>query len=233
MTPADLLGARMAVWWCDRYTRSADAAVGEDRREELWADVQDQIALDNNAGTGRGAMSRAVLGRALRGVPADLVWRLETEWVRDRFRSLLSQPETVLGGLFLALVPITAAGDVARSSDMEPATKQLVSLSCVLLYTVAVAYALSRMRVVPPRRWVRALTGHQLARGLHLAMYSSFALSGIWRFAPGPWSRVSFWAWVAFGVTLLANAALLLTRLIIVVLRRAGHQSLDLRKVPS
>jgi hypothetical protein len=208
LTPGDLFGGRVALWWVSVYTATSDLQLACERRDELRADLHDHLEQGLAAGTDAGQVSRAMLGRSLRGVPADVVWRVEVEWARDGLRSLAAEPVTVLGSLFVALLPITLLADLARRFSLVPAeVREGLTVACGALYTVAVAYALvaAGMRAAggphsPARPWRQ-----RLLRLLRLAMYASFALSGIWRFAPEPFGQISAWAWAVFGVSLVAN----------------------------
>jgi len=59
-------GVRFTRSWVARYTGGLSAEVGDRRRNEIESDVYEQT----REGTG------GVLGRCLRGVPADLWWRV-------------------------------------------------------------------------------------------------------------------------------------------------------------
>jgi hypothetical protein len=61
--------------WCAFYTRGLVAEAAADRRDELDADVFDQVSWSTSAGLTDRAISRAILWRAIKGVPADLAWR--------------------------------------------------------------------------------------------------------------------------------------------------------------
>jgi hypothetical protein len=61
--------------WCAFYTRGLPAEIATDRRDELRADVVDHIEWARNEGSTDPAVSRAILWRALKGIPSDLSWR--------------------------------------------------------------------------------------------------------------------------------------------------------------
>jgi hypothetical protein len=65
--------ASFADWWTRVYTRGLPADLGEERRAEIASDVHEQYADDGPAR----ATGTAIVGRTLRGVPADLTWRIE------------------------------------------------------------------------------------------------------------------------------------------------------------
>jgi hypothetical protein len=233
LTPGDLFGGRVALWWVGAYTATTDPQLACERREELWADLHDHLQQGLAAGTDPGQLSRAMLGRSMRGVGADVGWRVEAEWARDGLRSLAAEPVTVLGALFVALLPLTVLADLARRFTLVPVeVREGVTVACGGLYTVAVAYTLvaAGMRAVGgPRSPARALR-HRLVRLLRLVMFASFALSGIWRFAPDPFGQLSAWAWAVFGVSLVANVLAWAVGAAVTGWRK---RPLDLRKVPS
>lgn len=208
MTPGDLLGGRVALWWVAVYTATTDPQLARERRDELRADLHDHLQQGLAEEVGLAQLSRDMLGRSLRGVPSDVVWRVEVEWARDGLRSLAAEPVTVLGALFVALVPLSLLADAARRFGFVPEqVREGLTVACGMLYTVAVAYALvaAGTRAVESRRSSARPLPRRPVRVLRLAMFASFALSGIWRFAPDPFGQISAWAWAVFGVTLVAN----------------------------
>jgi hypothetical protein len=68
----------VARGWVWLYTRGLPAEVADRRTGELAADVHDQTAFERSVGGG--GASRAVTWRTIRGVPADLAWRIDTGW---------------------------------------------------------------------------------------------------------------------------------------------------------
>jgi hypothetical protein len=65
--------ASFADWWTRAYTRGLPTEVSAERRAEIASDVFEQYADDGAAR----ATGTAIVGRTLRGVPADLSWRIE------------------------------------------------------------------------------------------------------------------------------------------------------------
>lgn len=63
---------RVVLWWVDRYTRGLAEPIRTERRDELRSDLWEHRAA---LGNGHGAQL-ALASRCLRGVPADLSWRL-------------------------------------------------------------------------------------------------------------------------------------------------------------
>lgn len=69
------LGARLTRSWSRAYTYGLPADVALARRDEIAADLHDQ--LTDTAGVSSAAVSRVIATRMLLGVPADLSWRSE------------------------------------------------------------------------------------------------------------------------------------------------------------
>jgi hypothetical protein len=235
LTPGDLLGGRVALWWAGVYTATPDPQLACERRDELRADLHDHLQQGLAEGVGLAQLSREMLGRSLRGAPADVVWRVEVEWARDGLRSLAAEPVTVLGALFVALLPITLLADSARRFGFVPEqVREVLTVVCGMLYTVAIAYALvaAGMRAVGGRRPSGRPLRRRLSRLLGLAMFASFALSGIWRFAPDPFGQISAWAWAVFGVTLVANCLALIVRAVMSRWRRKSLPAVSMGVMP-
>ena len=70
--------AALVGWWVRLYTRAAPPAEAADRQAEVASDVYEQLAAARADRGGAGG-APAVLGRAARGVPADVAWRLRME----------------------------------------------------------------------------------------------------------------------------------------------------------
>jgi hypothetical protein len=63
---------RAVLAWARWYTRDLPDAIGADRLAELESDLfEERAAADGAPGVGR-----SILGRAVRGIPADIAWRL-------------------------------------------------------------------------------------------------------------------------------------------------------------
>ncbi len=101
-----LNGAGLAHWWATMLTRTAAADIGADRRDEIRSDVFEQVAVARTAGTDESTMSRQIVGRVIRGVPADLVWRVGHEVDPRRVRWHLRNTATVIGVLMIVMVPL-------------------------------------------------------------------------------------------------------------------------------
>ncbi|UOQ87676.1 hypothetical protein MUN74_10170 [Agromyces endophyticus] len=71
-TGADRVDALVAGW-CRWYTRDLSEPVATARRAEIASDLYEQRAFA--AETGERGVSRSIVGRLVRGIPADLTWR--------------------------------------------------------------------------------------------------------------------------------------------------------------
>ena len=69
-------GARIALGWVRVYTRGADPGSGARRAAEIASDVWEHEHAADPGGRARAAVDAEILLRCLRGVPADLSWRL-------------------------------------------------------------------------------------------------------------------------------------------------------------
>ena len=236
MRSGQLRGVQLSMWWVDLYTRTLPDSMRAERRDELRADLHDQASDGLASGAKPGRLSREIATRSLRGVPADLRWRFDVEWERDRLAALLSHPSTLLTFLFALLLPLNLVWDLLLETG--PALRPFVAgLRFVvwLLALVLVIYALavSLFWLTSGRRVRRAARRSPIGLGRRVlrfsvpAMFFFFALSGLWRFSPDPLGQISAAAYALFGVTLLCN----LTGLVII--RLTTKTSLHLEKVPS
>ena len=76
MTPER--AAELVAWWVRLYTRNLPSPVAQRRIEELDADVADHLAHERASGTADRRIALSVLGRMVRGLPADASWRAHT-----------------------------------------------------------------------------------------------------------------------------------------------------------
>ena len=201
-------GASLATWWVRRYTETAVPAERSDRRAEVAADLHDHYAAAAASGRSPSRVDREVAARVLRGVPADLTWRLAREAGPDRVAWHLSHPVTLLGALLLPMVGLGVFVDSARDRPAWLAQPVAVAAAVALpLYAAAVAIALvALVRSLRRRPHRPSLVG---ARRTALAALSvTWGLSALWRFAPGLPGTASTLGWAAFGLSLLGWAAL-------------------------
>ena len=61
--------------WCRWYTRDLPEPVATGRMAELASDLYEQRADSGDLAAGGHGVSLSIVGRALRGIPADLAWR--------------------------------------------------------------------------------------------------------------------------------------------------------------
>ena len=214
MRPSDLRGVRVALWWLGVYTRTLPAELREDRRDELRSDLHEHTAAMAGAGYSRWRASRHVVARLLRGAPADLWWRVEVEWERDRLATLLAHPSTLVTFLFALLLPVNIVWDAlwGMSGPVEPIVTGLRfvvwTLACaIVVYVVAVVafWATTGGSSERADRWAEVTRTQRVLRVTVPTMFFLYALAGLWRESPDPLAQVSAVAWGLFGVTLLVN----------------------------
>jgi hypothetical protein len=199
----------LALWWVSVYTSTAPPEDAADRRAELASDVADQLGSTQSA-----EVSLRIAGRVLRGVPADVVWRLAVERAPGRAGYHLAHPATVLGVLAAALIPLTIVGDVLRWPSVGGAgdLREVVQAAVVLLSgaVVAMAFTAGLHRILRGRSGspVRptGLLG-LVRRWTRLGMFVTWALSALWRFPAGGLGSVSAVAWAACAALFLVWAA--------------------------
>jgi len=109
--------ARVVQAWTRLYTLGLPVEVRERRREEVAADLHDQLAHDRAAGAPEARVAGAVLSRAVRGMAADTTWRARrvgsTTAIVLLVLLLLAVPAagTLLGGAFdWGVLDFVAAG---------------------------------------------------------------------------------------------------------------------------
>jgi hypothetical protein len=216
--------ARLALWWVDRYTATAPPDVREDRRAEVRSDVHDELAARTPAGTSEPLGALPVLARAVRGVPADVRWRMSLELTPTRLGWHVRHPASLLATLLVLLVPLGLLIDASRRRvpwlDLaaEAAAGPVLLASAV---AVGVGSVAALRWCAAPRR--AGLVGAR--RATHAALAVAWALSGLWRFVPGGLGALSTAGWVGVGVCLPAYAVLWITT--------GARRLLDLGKVPS
>jgi hypothetical protein len=77
--------------WVTFYTRFVPARVAQERYDELRSDLYEQVADGVRRGLSRGSIDRAIAGRALRGLAADLSWSRKQH---QRKEAKMSNPQT-------------------------------------------------------------------------------------------------------------------------------------------
>ena len=207
MSPGRPWGARLALWWVAAYTATAPPGDAADRRAEVAADVADEL----RASADLQVVSRRMAGRVVRGVGADVLWRLSVERDPGRGAWHLRHPATVIGALTALLVPLVVAGDVLRLPSRGDAGRllDLVHTAVVLVSAAVLAVAVTalvRRAVEPqPTAEVRQSRGalRAVRRWAGLAVCVCGAAAALWRFTPGPWEQIAAVSWAAFAVALL------------------------------
>jgi hypothetical protein len=61
--------------WCLWYTRGVEVGAADERRDELASDLYEHAIWADESGVAPRAVARAIVIRAVRGAPADLLWR--------------------------------------------------------------------------------------------------------------------------------------------------------------
>ncbi len=219
---------RLVAWWVERYTATAPEPDGADRRAEVHSDLHEQLAAADRSGVALRRAAMAIGGRTLRGVPADIAWRLGTEMRPGRLEWHLAHPSVLLGFLLVLLVPTSTMLDAAQGGAtwLAPASVVLVPLLSILgccalgFAAVAAGRFLLRRSARPGARgrgWLR--------RAAVCWMSPSWAAAGLWRFDAEPLEAVAALAWAGFGVAFLVYA--------VAIVGPLCARFLDLGKLPS
>jgi hypothetical protein len=143
--------------WCSFYTRGLPMDIASDRRDELHADVVDHINWGRTEGASDRTISRAILWRALKGIPSDLSWRraqlrlVEATGIGTRlFAGWLLLGTSVVGAGLVTLALTAIARD--HQGRPSPDTAILSTLVAALVISCGVVLLL-RVRT----RWLGAL----------------------------------------------------------------------------
>lgn len=213
------LAVRVALGWVDRYTATAPEPERSDRRAEVRSDIHDQMARDDDEATS----PNRVLLRAVRGIPADLSWRLSIEIQPARLSWHVSNPGTALAALLVPMVILGMVIDSARKATWLAPAADVAGAVFLPLSSVVVGVGLVgvvRWCARPMRPGLAAVRRQTLA-----AATVTWALAGLWRFAPAPWEVVSALAWAGVGISVVAYLAVVFSGRVV--------KALALRKVPS
>lgn len=222
------VAVRAATWWVDRYTHTAPPREGADRRAELRSDLHDQQAQAEVVGLSARTVSRSIVARVLRGMPADVAWRLQVERAPGRLEWHLAHPSSVLGAFFVLLAPAVVLLDASRGPVRGFAAAQgLFALVVTVLASAAISFAaVAGVRRLARRPLFRMRTGlGPLRRAALCWICAMWALAALWRFFGDPLQAVSAAAWAAFGVALVIYTAAVCGSIL--------SKALDLRKVSS
>ena len=204
------VAVRAATWWVDRYTHTAPPREGADRRAELRSDLHDQLAQAEVVGLGARTVSRSIVARMLRGMPADVAWRLQVERAPGRLEWHLAHPSSVLGAFFVLLAPAVVLLDASRGPVRGFAAAQgMFALVVTVLASAAISFAaVAVVWRLARRPLFRMRTGPGPVRRAALCwMCATWALAALWRFFGDPLQAVSAAAWAAFGVALVVYIA--------------------------
>ena len=211
MTGDPAWGARLAVGWARRLTATAPADAAVERRAEINSDVYEHLTSAPGAGLSTLRTSWSVASRAIRGVPADLAWRLRLEVTSHRLGWHLRNSSTVITSLFVVMVPINLLADATplRLPALLPARAGLWTLTMLLGWSLIVFALASTISRIAKRRTDQSSTLPSLAfdarlrRRVTVVMGVAWAASAVGRFAPQPaLVHASAVAWAAFGVSL-------------------------------
>jgi hypothetical protein len=101
MSGIAVAASRMACWWAATYTLGLAPSVRDSRRAEIASDTWEQHRDESEAGQGSSGIAASMLSRVLRGVPADLLWRINVEGPKMDIRIPF---ERIAGALLLALI---------------------------------------------------------------------------------------------------------------------------------
>ncbi|MDO9398242.1 MAG: hypothetical protein Q7T71_16980 [Herbiconiux sp.] len=209
----------LALWWCALYTRDVDGRISEARRSELESDLFEQGRWSAESGMRPARAAALVVGRSLRGMIADLLWRRtalsETwgdhypSWARARRVDGVAAAVGVLAaacvtawGSFVLLRAVVAAasGEIAWGSP---------TFIALVAYTGAAACG----TVLLLRRRTRALGAIWMvlpsAALVHLGLYQLFSLSatvGVLRNAVPLWGSAEGLTMAGIGALFLAGA---------------------------
>jgi hypothetical protein len=145
--------------WVRLYTRGLPREVAEDRRDEVLADLRDQVAWAREHGIPAPRVARSLLGRALRGAPADLSWATSIEAPgRGLDRALLALLAT------LALLLIAVGGVALARRPTELLAPEALPVACGILLGVGALALLMRRRT----RW---LSGLWVVASAHVVLF--------------------------------------------------------------
>lgn len=189
MSVTDTSGARIAAWWVHVLTRTAEPTAGRDRRAEIASDVHEQLTDAWEQGA-LAAGSRSVVGRVVRGVPADLIWRIGLEARPGRLAWHLRNPSTALTSAFLVMVPVNQMADSAWPGERHFVGYRIpLWVATEVLGAALLAFglwaALARVR----RRWMAGAEKYhsrsraeRMRRAVTAFMAVSWAGSAVFRF---------------------------------------------------
>ncbi len=100
----------LALSWARWYTRDLTPAIAGDRRDEIASDVWEQAA--GQADRPAAVLAASIVGRVVRGIPADLAWRWNVRPARSGIRAPLVVRSALATAIVLAVLEL-ALGSLA------------------------------------------------------------------------------------------------------------------------
>ncbi|WP_146031832.1 hypothetical protein [Arthrobacter sp. AFG7.2] len=125
--------------WVTFYTRFTPARVAQERYDELRSDLYEQFVDGKRQGLSRGSIDRAIAGRALRGLAADLSWS----------RKQLQRKETNMSNPQAASEPTNGPVTIRLSSLVWFVLTLLAGIGLATSITELVEYGGNRFGFVP------------------------------------------------------------------------------------
>lgn len=208
-TAADRVDA-FVLGWCRWYTRDLPSDAAADRIAELASDLYEERAFAD------GSASRSIIGRWLRGIPADLAWRA----ARMRGVALAAPRGTfpravpAFGQLASALLVAWGVLIVARVLPLIASGAWFGAWDLVAAGVVGLALAVAGgvLGLVPGRRWLGSLwlaaAAYVLLQHGTVALMTASTSLGAFAFAQGPQAALVVDALTVAGVVGFAGAAL-------------------------
>lgn len=221
--PVVRTASRFALSWAGWYTRDLDPEVAGDRRDEIASDVWEQAA--GQADRPAAALAASIVGRVLRGVPADLAWRWrmpsraprETGVVRVGLTSAL-----VISGAALAL-GLGALGRTAVGLSRGEALPSLVTVSSTALGVAALLLGLLLVARLRTRRLGLLWLAVAIGVTVHFGSLVLITLSATFQTAFYGLANYSVDAWLP-GWFLVVGAISAVPALVALALAPAGEE---------
>lgn len=105
----ETFGAEFARWWLRLYTAGLPTDLRTRRKEELESDLYEHQADRRREYASSVRVGFEVLGRVVRGMPADLVWRMQLEAPPMELKISSERLVGVLMATLLILIPVSGA----------------------------------------------------------------------------------------------------------------------------
>jgi hypothetical protein len=105
----DTLAASAARLWLRVYTLGVAAELRERREDQLHSDLWEHQADRLDAGVAPSMVGLEVLGRMVRGMPADLLWRFQLEGPKMDIKIPFERATGLLLLLLVVLIPVSTA----------------------------------------------------------------------------------------------------------------------------